>query len=219
MAGAAADVAVGSPLALVGLFTTIVRERFRAGNGLPWVWSPEATPLSSATNEPDAPRKILIEAAFSEGLEVRNFRPAIFIDRGDITPGKVAIGNFIGQHLPTAKKGYYALASCPIDIEIVAERKGESSTLADLVWFYVLAGRDLIRSTFAIHELTPPVLGRTLPFEQDKTAWSTHVSFEIQYDLRWSTVPISPLLADVVMKFKASGHRSFDSFLMEQYIP
>jgi hypothetical protein len=177
IAGQQADIAVGSPLAIVALFSEIVRERFRPGNGLAWAWSENSTPGQAEENTEDEPRRIVIEPAFNENLEVRNFRPAIYIDKGETAAGKVALGNFVGQQLRTGLRGFYALGTSPIDIEVVSDSKGESAILADIVWFYILAGRDLIRSTFGIHEITPPILGKTVPFEGDKGQWSTHISF------------------------------------------
>lgn len=217
IAGQQADVAVGSPLAVLAVFTELIRARFRVDNALSWVWDPNATPASTETNDPDAPRKLIIEAAFNESTEIRNYRPAIFVDRGEISPGKVSIGNFAGQELKTGRRGFFAMATVPIDIEVVSERKGESATLADITWFFLLASQEQINATFGFHSITPPVLGRTAPFEQDKGVWSTHVAFEVQYPLRWSTVPVSPLLADIKTRFKISGGSNFDAFILEQY--
>ncbi len=218
IAGQQADIAVGSPLAIVALFTEIVRERFRPDNGLSWVWSENPTPQKTEENTEDAPRKILIEPAFNENLEVRNYRPAIYIDKGETAAGKVAIGNFVGQQLKSGLRGFYALGTTPIDIEVVSDLKGESAILGDITWFYILAGREQIRATFGLHELTPPILGKTVPFEGDKGQWSTHITFEVQFDLRWTTLPISPLLKDIVVRFRDSAEPNPDVFLLKQYI-
>lgn len=218
MAGQHPDVAVGSPLAIVALFTEIVRERFRSDSGLSWIWTDNPTPEATEENTGDEPRKILIEPAFNQQLEVRNFRPAIYIDKGETVAGKVAIGNFVGQQLKTGLRGFYALATTPMDIEVVSESKGESSILGDIVWFYLLGGREQIRSTFGIHELTPPTLGRTIPFDGDKNQWSTHITFEIQYDLRWTTLPVGPLLNDVVARYRDANDPNMDVYLLKQYI-
>lgn len=216
--GQQADIAVGSPLAIVALFTEIVRERFRPGNGLAWAWNENSTPQKTEDNTEDQPRRIVIEPAFNEDTEVRNFRPAIYIDKGETAAGKVALGNFVGQHLPTGLRAFYALGTIPMDIEVVSDAKGESAILADITWFYILAGRDLIRSSFGLHELTPPILGKTVPFDGDKPAWSTHITFELQFDLRWTTLPIGPLLNDIIIRFRDSKEPNPDVFLLKQYI-
>jgi hypothetical protein len=218
IAGQQADIAVGSPLALIALLTEIVRERFRPGNGLAWAWDENSTPQKTEENTEDEPRRIVIEPAFNENTEVRNFRPAIYIDKGETAAGKVAIGNFVGQKLSTGLRAFYALGTSPIDIEVVSDVKGESAILGDIVWFYILAGREQIRSAFDIHEMTPPILGKTVPFEGDKGQWSTHISFEVQFNLRWSTLPMGPLLEDIILRYRDSKETNPDVFLLRQYI-
>lgn len=219
MPGQQAEVLPGSPLAVVAVITEIVRERFRAANNLAWVWTDNASPASTETNEVAAARKIQVEPAFNVNTEVRNYRPSIFVDKGDTATTKVATNNFAGQELSTGLKGFYTIASIPIDVECVSDQKGESAQLGDIVWFYLLAGRDQIRSTFGFHDVSNPVLGRTMPFSQDKQAWSTHVSFEVQVHFRWTTLPISPLLRDIVVRFHDSGEPDPDVFFLRQYIP
>jgi hypothetical protein len=218
LAGQQADIAVGSPLALVALFTEIVRERFRPSNELAWVWYENETPALAEANTETAPRKILIEPAFNENLEVRNFRPAIYIDKGETAAGKVALGNFVGQQLHTGLRAFYAMGTTPLDIEVVSDARGESATLADIVWFYFVAGRDLIRATFGIHDLTPPILGKTVPFEGDRGQWSTHITFEVQFELRWTTLPVGPLLQDIVLRYRDSKETNPDVYLLKQYL-
>ena len=53
--------------------------------------------------------------------------------------------------------------------------------------------------------MTPPRLGRTIPYEDDKEAWSSPVSFTIQHNVRWTTVPVAPLLQEIVSRITASG--------------
>lgn len=221
MPGQQSDVMPGSPLAITAVFTELVRERFRVGNNLAWVWEENANPRATETNEPGTTtaRKIQIEPMFNVNTEVRNYRPSIFVGKGDTVSGKVALNNFAGQQLRTGYKGFYALATIPIDIECISDQYGESAQLGDIVWFYLLAGREQILQTFGMHDLTNPTLGRTLPFEQDKTAWSTHVTFEVQTHQRWTTVPISPILRDVVLRYRQSGETNPDTYFLKQYVP
>lgn len=221
MPGQQSDIMPGSPLAITAMFTEIVRERFRATNGLAWVWDENANPAATETNDPGTgtARKIQIEPAFNVNTDVRNYRPSIFIDKGETVSGKVALGNFAGQKLSTAYKGFYALATVPIDIECVSDQRGECAQIADITWFYILAGREQILQTFGMHDLTNPTLSRTMPFETDKNSWSTHITFEVQLHLRWTTLPISPLLRDIVTRYHQSGDSDPDTFFLKTYIP
>ena len=218
MPGQQADVVPGSPLAVTAVITELVRERFRPDSQLAWVWTENPTPDPSETNEPGAARKVLIEPAFNVNTEVKNYRPAIYIDKGETSPSKVALNNFVGQRLRDTYTGFYTVATIPIDIDCVSDQRGESAQLADITWFYVLAGREQIRQTFGFHEMTNPLLGRTTPFEADKAHWSTRVSFEIQINLRWTTVPIAPLLREVVARYRNAEEPDPDTYFLKQYI-
>lgn len=208
------DVLPGSPTALVALMAEIVRERFRPFNGLPWAWTEVETPLPTETGQEDGPRKVLIEPAFSVHAEQRNYRPAIYVDKGETTLEKPAVGNLAGRQLRSGLAAFYATATVYIDIECVSDQKGESATLADTVWFYLLAGREQICSTFGLRDLAPPALGRTLPSEEEKVAWSTHVTFAVQLPLRWNTRPIAPLLQSVDLRLRDEG----DGYLLRDVI-
>lgn len=216
--GQQADVALGSPAAIEALFTEIIRERFRPGNGLAWVWGDNPTPLADELNDPDAPRKILIEPGFNENVEVRNFRPAIIIEKGETSSEKVVINNFAALTLPTSLIRFYSLCHIPLEISCVSDTKMESALLADLVWFYLLAGRNQIRETFGIHEVSNPTLGRSTPYDSDKTAWTTKVVTSLQVEFRWSTVPVAPLIQGVEARYRASGETNPDAYLLQQYI-
>lgn len=218
MPGQQADVAVGSPLAVVAVFTEVMRERFKPEAGLAWAWYDNPTPREDEANDPDAPRKILIEPAFNVNTEVRNFRPAIYVDKGETVIPKDVLNHFVGQQLKSGFKAFWGLARVPMEVEVVAASKGESATLADIVWFSLLSGRGLIQSTFGLHELTSPVLGRTMPVEGDATHWSTRVSFQTEINFRWSTQPIAPLLQEIVLRFRQSGETNPDAFLLSRYL-
>ena len=219
MEGQQAEVMPGSSLAVTALITEIVRERFRPGNGLAWIWDENPTPDVNEENTEDEPRKVLIEPSFAENNETRNYRPAIFIDKQDTIASKVAIGNFAGQQLRTGLRGFYSIATIPLDISVVSDRNGESAILADIVWFYLLAGREQIQKTFGMQDMSNPMLSRTTPQDVDKRTWATHITFTISLGLRWSTLPISPILHDIVMRYRASGETDPDVFLLKQFIP
>lgn len=192
-----ADVLPGSPTALMAIFTEIVRERFRPGNDLAWVWEGTAIPRTGDAGTAKSPRRILIEPAYSETAEIRNFRPAIYVDKGPTQPGQIVTGNFVDQHLPSGARSFYSQARIPITISIEASRKGESGTLADAVWFYIMSAVEPIRATFNFHEISPPQLGNTVLIEKDKPGWVTQIMFAVVTNLRWTTTPISPVLQDI----------------------
>lgn len=213
-----ADVSPGSAPAVLALICEIVRARFKPGNGLAWYWDENPTPQPDESNDPDAPRKLTILPAFALSGEIRNYKPAIYVDRGAFTAQQVALGHLAEQKLNTGARAHYALGEVPLTLEVVGSTALESAILADIVWFYLLAGRDEIRRTLGLRDLTMPQLGPTLPGKDDKTLWSTTVAFDVTLNLRWLTVPISPVLREFVVRYRSSGETNPDVFLLAQYL-
>lgn len=201
------DVCPGTPIAIIGLWLKALRYRFNRNEGepLPWVWDASLRPNQNTNEVPipeGEPRKLMIEAAMNVEKAQRNYRPAIYIDRGDITTLKLHVDNRAGNQLHTGLKAFHSLANMPLTFEVEAENSGESSLIADTAWMFILSTRDIFRNTFALHEITNPVLGRTIPKMVDKEVWVTPVSFSIQFDIRWTTRPLAPLLNDIALSVK-----------------
>lgn len=185
----------GSPLAIIGIFVAVLRERFTEGNcppDYPWFEDPTQT-------------KIIIESGFEENQTERGKKPAIYVDKDESVYARLVIGDRAGHTLKDTKDFQWTLSTVPVLIECVSGRRGESAVIGDIVQWSLHAMSDAIQSMFALHDMTPPTLGRTVPYEHDKEAWSTPVSFTIQYNVRWTTLPIRPLMQELVTKITASG--------------
>jgi len=190
-----------SPLAIIGLFVEIIRRRYSI-EGMPWVW-----------NESVHETQIVIESAFVENTEERNFRPAIFVDKDESTIGRVIVGDRAGVHLPSSMEGFYGLMTVPLLIDCISTRRGESATIGDTTQFYLHASSDLIQASFGLHDMTPVVLGRTTPFERDHDVWVTPVTFTVQVPVRWSSTPTAPLLQDIITEITHSDSDSATEYL------
>ncbi len=184
----------GSPLAIIGLFVEVIRKRFAPSQNALYQWN--ADPKRT---------QIAVDSAWNEDDEIRNKRPAVYVDRDETTPGRTVLGDFAGQNLFSGKKGFWSLATVPIAIECVAAKKGESGILGDSVWIYLLASSDLIQAKFGLHEMTPPTLGRTAEYERDKKAWITPINFTVQFNLRWTNTPIAPMMQEIVSDIVSAG--------------
>lgn len=205
-------IAPGTPLAVVGLFLAALRFRFSdSGDGepLPWYWDesfnlqpPEDCPMSD-----DGKRPLLIDAGFNVEESARNYRPAIYVDQhADVVPIKAVLDNRAGQNIPSGQKAYWMVAEMPLLILCEAEKAAESSIIADTVWFFLLATRDIFRGSFGLDDITEPTLSPTRPAEHDKTVWQTSVQFKVRVVLRWGTRPIAPLIADIAAKISEVGN-------------
>lgn len=187
-------IAAGSPLAIQGVFLEIIRERFREDAGLGMAWRPDIT-------ETD----IVIEAGFNEETESRSQTPAVYVNRLQTVPAKVIIGDRVGVHLPDHCEGFGAINTVAISIDCVSNDEGESAILGDIIQYMLLASQDVIQREFGFYDMTHPSLGQTSPYERDTTKWNTPVQFQVQFWIRWSQVPIRPLLQQIAARITANG--------------
>lgn len=193
----------GSPLAIIGIFVAVLRERFALNNG----------PTEYTWYDDQNKTTLIIESAFEDANTERGKRPAIFIDKDQSVYGKLIIGDRAGLTIKNVKDFQWTLSTVPILIDCVASRRGESAILGDIVQWSLHASSDAIQAAFALHDMTPPTLGRTVPYEGDKESWSTPVTFQVQYNVRWTTVPIAPLLQQIAMRITDKGVSPTDYFV------
>lgn len=194
----------GSPLAIIGIYVAVLRERFSQENSPDpdqWLWIPDIEQS-----------KIVIESAYEDNSLVRDKQPAIYIDKDQSAYGKNTIGDRVDHNLRNSRDIQTSLSTVPVIIECTASRKGESAILGDIVQWTLHASSDVIQKTFGLHDMSPPILGRTVPYEMDTEVWNTQVSFQVQYHVTWSYVPIAPLLQSIVAKIEASGMDTTEYF-------
>lgn len=204
------DVAPGTPLAVIGLWVTALRYRFNRNPAepLPWVWDANLRPSDTEDGVPvpeGEPRKLLIEAAYNVEKSARNYRPAIYVDRETVTADKVVTDNLAGRYIPTGLNAYFCQSNVPITFYCESENAAESCLIADTAWFFVLATRDIFKKEFGLYDIREPVLGKTVPIDEDKQVWQTPVSFVVTLEVRWSTQPIAPMLRDIKAKIALTG--------------
>jgi hypothetical protein len=212
------DIAPNSPMAVVALFTEVVRERFRPGNDLSWVWDVNAVPTDTETNEPDAPHKLFIAPSFGVNNSSRNIRPSIVISKGPTQSQKTVINNVYGQQINTGKKGFWLPCVIPLTFTVTSDQEGESAILADIVWFYLLAAREPIRAEFGIHNYTDPVLGETVPHPDHKDAFQTRITMDITIEFKWFTTPISSKIREVAVRLNGDFGGDLDQLVLQQYV-
>lgn len=195
-------VAAGSPLAVLGIFLEALRERFRADAGLPFAW-----------HEDPSTTGVLIEAGYNVEVEARNFVRALYVNRLQTVPVQIAVGDRGGVRLPDHKEGFLAHMSMSMSIDCVSADAGESMLLGDIVQHFLLASRLVLAGMYAFHDVGIPELGQTAPYLHDQDKFSTTVSLTVVFPVRWSTVKIRPLLAEIVTKaadaetgLDAAGH-------------
>ena len=194
----------GSPLALIGVFVSFLRERFTPTNNPPnYVW-----------NEDPNAASVIIESAYDlEGNTVRGKKPAIYVDKDQTVYGKSVLGDRAEHRIRDQAEGQWCLSTVPLIIDCVASRKGPSAILGDIVHWTLHTCSDVLQKTFAFHDMSPPALGRTVPYEDDREAWTSPVTFTVQYNVRWGIVPVAPLLHEIALKIRQSGASTDDYFV------
>jgi len=234
------NITVGSPLAVIGLFVLALQHRFSPAaigsdnlvgdspdlrvpvewedptvpEPLPWIWSGDLKPADECNpSNAGAPRPIYIGPSFDRNKNIRNYQPAIYVDRGNVTVQKVSNNNFVGQHNASGLEAFGAIARIPIQLDCTAQSYGDSNIIADTVWFYILASRNILSRTFGFHQIVEPVLGATVPDEIDKQIFHTQIYCDVELFIRWSTKPIAPLINDIVLRVGKAG--SVDDVLVD----
>jgi len=194
----------GSPLAIIGIFVEVLRERFSAANSPnadQWLWLPDINQT-----------KLVIESAFEDNTLVRDKQPAIYVDKDASAYGKVIVGDRVDHNFHNKGDIQWTLSTVPVIIDCNAARRGESAVLADIVQWTLHMTSDVIQATFALHDMSPPTLGRTVPFEMDTDVWNTQVTFQVQYNVVWAYVPVAPLLQSIAARITAAGVNASDYF-------
>lgn len=188
-------IAAGSPLAIQGVFLQIIRERFRSDANIGIIWREDI----STTD-------VVIETSYNEETESRSQTPAVYITRLNTVPSRVVLGDRAGVRLTDHLEGFGALTTVAMQVECVSNDEGESAILGDIVQFMLLASQDVIQKEFGFYDMSHPTLGETTVYPRDVNKWSTMVNFTVQFWIRWSQVPIAPLLQQISQKITANGY-------------
>ncbi len=190
-------VKISTPLATIGVFVAILRERFLTGEHrlsspeLPWEWLAD----KKATG-------VFIESGWNENLEGRNVRPGVWIDRGQNIYGKVSIGEQDQQPVyPNVRlESFYCIGEMDILVDCTAPKRGESMILGSTVQDFLHMSSNIIQGYFGFRDMSPVILGQTTPFEKDDTLWNSTISFRVYYENRWATLPIAVTLNSLNLK-------------------
>ena len=196
------DVFPGSPLALIAVFVETIRLRFSQDNAykLPYYWSADPTPTADEEHTDDAPRKILIESQYLQNPDARDYRPALFVERGDMAFSKIAVGNR-GAYSEVLDANVYVMhATPPISILCVSKERGESMSLGEIVTFYLAAILPELRETFGFQDATLPMLASTQVYRRssnDIEEWVTPVTLQVTCKHIWREAVIAPKLREL----------------------
>jgi hypothetical protein len=199
------DIFPGSPMALVAVFTHCLQARFSGSNVLdensPYVWAPDAQPLNPQSGQ----TRIYIESQFTAEPDARDRKPALLVEKGITQPQQVIVGDRADIDRTTMTELFIAWANVPISVLCIANNRGTSATLADLVFMFFLGSKNHIRQIFSIHDLSAPTLSDTQPYRPSSShveTWVTTVTMSAMIKFAWRTRPIAPLLKEIAAKMR-----------------
>ncbi len=210
--GSHAWLRISTPLTLIGVFVAILRERFDpttfSDPALPWAWKEDLKETG-----------IFIESGFNEEIEARNARPAVWVDRAQNNYGRVSVGH--QDQMPISIKyrheTFYSSAETDMLLDCTAPKRGESMLLGSIVQDTLHMTARYIEEAFGLRDMSPVVLGRTVPYEKEKDIWNSPVVFRVFYEVRWAGVPMATLLTRLYMKIadKDDPETYFRDFILK----
>lgn len=199
-----------SPLAIIGAFLYLIRNRFAAGARMPWEWHADYTTTG-----------ILVEAQYNETTEVRDNRPGVFVDRDQTSYGKVSLGN-LDQAQPLILQRqlthFMSVGQTDLLIDCVSTSRGESMQIADAVQGYIEASRYIIMGVFGFRDISPIVMGRTATFAKQTDLHQTTLNFRVEYETHWATAPAYPVLRGLGIHLKESDGQGVNTYLANIYL-
>lgn len=197
-------IVAGSPLAVQGIFIEILRERFAEDANLDVVWKADPTETG-----------ILIEAAYNEETDARTNTPSLYVERVQTIPSNIVVGDRAGVRLKDHLEGFYCIMAVDLQIDCVANDRGVSSVIADIVQWMLLASSDVIQRYFGFRDLAKPMMSATVPFERNQTKWNTPITMQVQYEVRWAQMPIGPLLQQIGSRITMANATSPEEYFHE----
>jgi hypothetical protein len=200
-------VQLSTPLAVLGMFISVIRERFKEGNfsdpARPWYWT--AVPAETG---------VFIESGWNENLEARTTRPGVWVDclQNVYRASGVGRSDQVSEILQHTHARHHSFAESDITIDCTARKRGESMLLGSMVQDFIQASTPLIARFYGLRQISDTLLDRTVKFDKDDTLWNSHVSFRAFYEVRWGTIEIPRILHQVIATVTASGD-PVESFL------
>jgi hypothetical protein len=206
-AAAVQIVQLSTPLAILGMFIAVIRERFKESNfsdpERSWYWVPE-----------EAGTGVFIESGWNENLEARSVRPGVWVDCMQHVYRTSGVGrnDQMSEVVQHTHVRHHSFAETDIVIDCTARKRGESMLLGSMVQDFVQASTTLITRFYGLRQISDTLLNRAAPFEKDDTLWNSQVNFRVSYEVRWGTIEVPRILHQVTSTIIASGD-PVESFL------
>lgn len=174
--------AARSGLYLVGQILTVVRERFRPDQNLPW----------SYTGHPQNDSIVIVAQGDPES-ETASATPRIVVRRGTTGYQQLALGDadhriLRARFTPGTEVMTFGV-STTISCDVITQQLGAGEIIADLVGALFMGGRHLLTRSLNINTLGPLVIQPGQRIEEDAPKWLVSVQFPLTYETSFVADP------------------------------
>jgi len=195
------------PLAMGGFLIHYLRIRFSEEWSPPWVWRP---------NELET--ELFITSGNVIETEIRNNRPAIFINVGTARAGDVVIGDRADTSRMRVYEESYSRVDMNMTINCESPNKGEVHALAWCVFTALLAAKDVLRTKYQIANMGPFELIPPRPSKKDRETFISTINFAMAYELTWNVDAVQTVIKELDLTLDLQHEQDPTSFLTRIYL-
>lgn len=195
------------PLAMGGFFIHYLRIRFGESWSPPWIWRPN-----------DTETDIFIISGGVIETEIRNNRPAIFVNVGTARAGDVVIGDRADTARLKVQEGSYSRVDMNMTINCESSNKGESHALGWCVFTALLAAKDVLRTKYQIANMGPFELIPPRPSKKDRETYISTINFAMAYELTWNVEAVQTVIKELDFTMDLQHEQDPTSFLTRIYV-
>lgn len=179
---------INSPLNLLAKFTAYLQARFSQGK-LPWEYS-----------DNEAESGIFIFTEYSLPKDASNLSPAIVVGRGSTVHNRDVVADRDQESAAELFKGgqnSWGTGEMDVRIQCIGQTYGESSIIGDVVQASISMAIRALTELFTLRNISPVVLGPTMPYERDEDKFVSNVDFRVFFEQRWFVIQAAPELQGI----------------------
>jgi len=201
------NVPLKSPLAIGGFFIHYLRKRYDEAYGAPWCW-----------REDELETDLFITSGNVIETEIRNNRPAIFVNIGQSSLGDVVIGDNAETLVARTKKYSYNRVNQGITINCESPLKGESHQLGWYTFVAIAAARDVLRAKYRIPNMGDFMLIPPRPAKKDRETFISTINLSLTYELTWNVDAVQTDIRELAFELDLTSANDPTGFLTKIYL-
>jgi hypothetical protein len=201
------NVSLRSPLAIGGFFIHYLRTRFNEAYSPPWVW-----------REDDTLTDLFVVAGSTIENEIRNNRPAVYVNVGPLREGSMVIGNNFQTEWLQDKKFSYSRIDMSVTVNCESSNRGECHLLGWSVFTALIAAQDVLRTKYRIANIGPFELIPPRPSKLDRETFISTVTIALSYELTWNVTAVQTAIKEIDLRLDMQGMSDPSGYLTQIYV-